>query len=87
MSTQIELPDFRYNKHSSQGREERINFIINEVKKTPDFNYEGLAWSKERCKNLVSITDTIQYCLRMMMFSASTRRDYQDQILMMLKLI
>ena len=87
MSTQIELPDFTHSKHSSQGREERINFIMDEVKKNPDFNYEGKPYTKERCKNLVSITDTIDYCLRMMMFSASTRRDYKEQILMMLKLI
>ena len=83
----IEIPVFTHNKHSSQGREERIKFILSEIKKNPDFNFEGMAYTKERCKNLKSINDDINYCLRMMHFSSSTRKDYTEQILMELKII
>ena len=83
----IEIPVFTHNKHSSQGREERIKFILQEVKKNPDFNFQASPYSKERCKNLRSITDTIQYCLRMMHYAPQTRKDIQEQILMELKII
>ena len=83
----IEISVFTHNKHSSQGREERINFILSEIKKNPDFNFQASPYSKERCKNLRSITDTIQYCLRMMHYAPQTRKDIQEQILMELKII
>ena len=83
----IEIPVFTHNKHSSQGREERIKFILSEIKKNPDFNFQASPYSKERCKNLRSITDTIQYCLRMMHYAPQTRKDIQEQILMELKII
>ena len=83
----IEIPVFTHNKHSSQGREERIKFILSETKKNPDFNFQESPYSKERCKNLTSINDDINYCLRMMHFSSSTRKDYTEQILMELKII
>ena len=83
----IEIPVFTHNKHSSQGREERIKFILSEIKKNPDFNFQESPYSKERCKNLRSITDTIQYCLRMMHYAPQTRKDIQEQILMELKII
>jgi len=87
MSTIIQLPDFKFSKQSSAGREERMKFIIHEVKKNPDFNFQASPYSKERCKNLRSITDTIQYCLRMMHYAPQTRKDIQEQILMELKII
>ena len=39
----ITIPDFQCSKQSSNGREERIEFIISEVKKHPDYHFEG-AW-------------------------------------------
>ena len=83
----ITLPDFKCSKQSSHGREERIAFIISEVKKDPSFHFEGLAYTKERCSNLAGIEDTINQCLRMMHYAPQTRKDITEQILMELKII
>jgi len=83
----ITLPDFRCSKQSSHGREERMAFIISEVKKDPCFHFEGLAYTKERCSDLAAIEDTINHCLRMMYYGPQTRKDITEQILMELKII
>ena len=83
----IILPDFQHSKQSSQGREERMDFVIAEVKKNPDYHFEGAAYTKERCTNLASVEDTITYCLRMMHYAPQTRKDITEQILMELKII
>ena len=81
------LPDFQHSKQSSQGREERMDFVIAEVKKNSDYNFEGAAYTKERCSNLASIEDTINFCLRLMRYAPQTRKDMTEQILMELKII
>ena len=78
----ITLPDFKYVKQCARGREERLLFIISEVKKNPDFNFNSPDQS-----NILSIDDTIQYCLRMMHSGPQTRRDITEQIQMELKII
>ena len=83
----ITLPDFKYSKQSSHGREERIAFIISEVKKDPSFHFEGLAYTKERCSDLAGVEDTINHCLRMMYYAPQTRKDITEQILMELQII
>jgi len=83
----ITLPDFKCSKQSSHGREERIAFIISEVKKDPSFHFEGLAYTKERCSDLAGVEDTINHCLRMMYYAPQTRKDITEQILMELKII
>ena len=83
----ITIPEFKNSKQSSQGREERMQFIIDEVKKNPDYHFEGAAYTKERCSNLASIEDTINFCLRMMRYAPQTRKDMTEQILMELKII
>ena len=83
----ITIPDFKCSKQSSHGREERIAFIISEVKKDPSFDFEGLAYTKERCSDLAGIEDTINQCLRMMHYAPQTRKDITEQILMELKII
>ncbi len=83
----ITIPDFKCSKQSSHGREERIAFIISEVKKDPDYHFEGAAYTKERCSNLAGIEDTINQCLRMMYYAPQTRKDITEQILMELKII
>ena len=80
-------PDFKCSKQSSFGREERIEFIISEVKKNPNYHFEGIAYTKERCSNLADIEDTISDCLRMMHYAPQTRKDITEQILMELKII
>ena len=77
----IIIPDFKYVKQCAQGREERLSFIISEVKKNPDFNFNLPEQS-----NILSIDDTIQYCLRMMHYAPQTRKDITEQILMELKI-
>jgi len=83
----ITIPDFKCSKQSSQGREERILFIISEVKKDPCFHFEGLAYTKARCSDLAGISDMINHCLRMMYYAPQTRKDITEQILMELKII
>jgi hypothetical protein len=83
----ITIPDFKCSKQSSHGREERIAFIISEVKKDPSFHFEGVAYTKERCSDLASVDDTINQCLRMMYYAPQTRKDITEQILMELKII
>ena len=83
----ITIPDFKCSKQSSHGREERIAFIISEVKKDPDYHFEGTAYTKERCSNLAGVEDTINLCLRMMHYAPQTRKDITEQILMELKII
>ena len=83
----ITLPDFRCSKQSSHGREERMAFIISEVKKHPNFHFEGAAYTKERCSDLAGVEDTINHCLRMMYYGPQTRKDITEQILMDLKII
>ena len=81
------IPDFKYLKQCSQGREERLQFIINEVKKSPDYHFDGAAWTNERCSDLTSINYIIDYCTRMMHYAPQTRKDLNEQILMELKII
>jgi hypothetical protein len=83
----ITIPEFPHAKQSSQGREERIKFIIEKVKEDPDFHFEAPAYTKERCTDLAAITDLINFCLRMMLYGPQTRKDITEQILLMLKII
>ena len=87
MSVPPILPDFRCSKQSSHGREERMSFIISEVKKDPNYHFEGAAYTKERCTDLAGVEDTINLCLRMMYYGPQTRKDITEQILMDLKII
>ena len=83
----ITIPDFKYVKQCAKGREERMMFIISEVKQDPNYDFEGTAYTKERCSDLASVTDTINQCLRMMHYAPQTRKDITEQILMELKII
>ena len=78
----ITIPDFKCSKQSSHGREERIAFIISEVKKDPAYHFEFPTRS-----SLIDVTDTINHCLRMMYYAPQTRKDITEQILMELKII
>ena len=83
----ITLPDFKCSKQSSHGSEERIEFIISEVKKDPSFHFEGAKYTKERCSDLAGIEDTINQCLRMIYYAPQTRKDITERILMELQII
>ena len=75
-----EIQNFKYNKHSSQGKQERISWVKEKLKK--------YTLTDETTKNNVNlITPTIRYYLRWLQFSPNTRKDYEDQILFELKLI
>ena len=81
------IPDFDYCKQCAAGREERIQFIISEVKKNPVFNFEAPAYTKERCLDLNSINDTIENCTRLMHYAPQSRKDIHEQILIELKIV
>ena len=83
----LTIPEFKCSKQSSHGREERIEFIISEVKKHPDYHFEGAAYTKARCSDLADVEDTINQSLRMMYYAPQTRKDITEQILMELKII
>ena len=85
--SQIIIPDFKCNKQSSTGREERMKIIMDEIKKDPSYHFEGAAYTKERCSDLESIESTITHCLRMMHYAPQTRKDITEQILMELQII
>ena len=75
-----EIQNFKYNKHSSQGKQERISWVKEKLKK--------YTLTDETTKNNVNlITTTIRYYLRWLQFSPNTRKDYEDQILFELKLV
>lgn len=73
------IPTFDHHKHTSDGREERIDWIILELKKQP-----GTFIIPD---NVAHITNKIEECCRLLRMSASTRKDWTEQILMELKII
>ena len=75
-----EIQNFKYNKHSSQGKEERISWIKEKLR--------PYTQTKETTKkNVTIINNKITYYLKWLQFSPNTRKDYEDQILFELKLI
>ena len=75
-----EIQNFKYNKHSSQGKAERIAWIKEKLKK---YTFDDQVTKR----NVNIITSTIRYYLKWLQFSPNTRKDYEDQILFELKLI
>ena len=75
--------EFKYSKHSSQGREERIDYIISEIRKDypKETNISTLA------DKISEITMVIRSCLLPMRFSPPTRKDYEEQILQEMRVI
>jgi len=75
-----EIQNFKYNKHSSQGKAERIVWIKEKLR--------PYTTSDEVTKRNVSvINNKIRYYLKWLQFSPNTRKDYEEQILFELKLI
>ena len=75
-----EIQNFKYNKHSSQGKAERIAWIKEKLR--------PYTQSDETTKrNVTVISSKIRYYLKWLQFSPNTRKDYEDQILFELKLI
>jgi len=75
-----EIQNFKYNKHSSQGKAERIAWIKEKLRpytKTDDTTKT----------NVTVINNKIRYYLKWLQFSPNTRKDYEDQILFELRLI
>jgi hypothetical protein len=75
--------EFKHSKHSSQGREERIDYIISEIRKDypKDTNITTLA------DKISEITEVIRSCMIPMRFSHTTRKDYEEQILQEMRVI
>ena len=80
-------PVFKSNLHSSQGKSERIDWIIDECRKDASFHFDEPAYSSKRCTNVKAITTTIEDMCRSLRVSPNTRRDYTEQILFELKII
>ena len=75
----LTIPEFKHNIHRSEGRDERINWIIAELKKQPGTFIIPA--------NIAPITRKIEECSRLLQVSAVTRKDWTEQILMELKII
>jgi len=75
-----EIQNFKYNKHSSQGKAERIAWIKEKLRP-----YTQCDSSAKRNVNVIN--NKIRYYLKWLQFSPNTRKDYEDQILFELKLI
>ena len=75
-----EIQNFKYNKHSSQGKAERIAWIKEKIR--------PYTQTDETTKNNLNvINNKIRYYLKWLQFSPNTRKDYEDQILFELGLI
>ena len=72
------IPEFKHHKHTSDGREERLDWIISELKKQP-----GTFIIPD---NVIHVTNKIEECCRLLRMSPSTRKDWTEQILMELKM-
>ena len=75
-----EIQNFKYNKHSSQGKAERIAWIKEKLER---FTTDDEATKR----NVTVICTKIRYYLKWLQFSPNTRKDYEDQILFELGLI
>jgi hypothetical protein len=75
-----EIQNFKYNKHSSQGKEERILWIKEKLRPYTQTD-------ETTKKNVTVINNKIRYYLKWLQFSPNTRKDYEDQILFELRLI
>ena len=75
-----EIQNFKYNKHSSQGKSERIAWIKEKLR---PYTVDDAATKR----NVTVINNRIRYYLKWLQFSPNTRKDYEDQILFELKLI
>ena len=75
-----EIQNFKYNKHSSQGKAERIAWIKEKLRP-----YTQTDETTKR--NVTVISCKIRYYLKWLQFSPNTRKDYEDQILFELGLI
>ena len=75
--------EFKNPKHSMNGREERIDYIISEIRKDypKDTNISILT------EKISEITMVIRSCLLPMRFSPTTRKDYEEQILLEMRVI
>ena len=69
--------EFMNEKHSMKGRDERIDYIISEIRKEypKDTNISTLV------EKISEITMIIRSCMIPMRFSPNTRKDYEEQIL------
>ena len=82
MSTRLgNVPVFKNNLHSSQGKAERIDWIIGFVKQDPAFIFD-----KPYTSNVKIITEIIEDQCRLLRLSPNTRKDYCEQILFELKM-
>ena len=79
----LTIPTFDHHKHTSDGREERIDWIIAQLKKQPQNGISIL----QIPNNIAHVTNKIEECCRLLRMSASTRKDWTEQILMELKII
>ena len=75
----LTIPEFKHHKHTSDGREERLDWIISILKKQPGTFIIPT--------NIIHVTNKIEECCRLLRMSASTRKDWTEQILMELKII
>jgi len=75
----LTIPEFKHNIHRSEGRIERINWIISVLKNQPGTFIIPT--------NIIHVTNKIEECCRLLQVSAVTRKDWTEQILMELKII
>jgi len=79
--------NFQHSKQSSHGREERLKFVIEQVRNNPNFHFDKKAHTSERCTDLADIEDQINHLLRMMHYAPQTRKDFTEQVLYEMKIL
>ncbi len=69
------VPEFSRHKHTSDGKEERLDWIISELKSA------GLVLKKPTELQKLEIEYFIEEHCRALRMGATTRREYKDQVL------
>ena len=76
MSIMIRVPKFGYSLHCSQAKDERLDWIISQLKKNKRFDLKKLS-EFER----LEVAEFIQEHCRALRLSRITRQEYTNQIL------
>ena len=72
-----EIPQFKHQKHSSAGRDERIDWIVSKLKKYSCYNERIPSNS-----NIVECKEKIHSCCRLLRMGSTARSDYTTQVLL-----
>ena len=77
-----EIPQFTHLKHSAQGRDERLDWLISKLK-----NYSCYNNRVPENSNLIKCQEKLDFCCKLLRLSKMARRDYINIVLLELGII